>query len=168
MTLWSVRVSTTQAIKKRASSPPSSNSLTRRPGGAKLHPGKEHAGYFFFAAFLAFFFVAFFAFFAFLAIVSSQGFMVKRDTRDARRRASLATSSTTSSADSQVSAPHCHICVIALSTVQMPFRVIFARESALQRAAAGEATWLTIRQSPGAVHDSKTKGGLSQISVRFR
>jgi hypothetical protein len=46
---------------------------------------------YFFFAFLAFF--AFFAFFAFLAIVSSQGLMVKRDTRDARRRASLATSS---------------------------------------------------------------------------
>jgi hypothetical protein len=105
----------------------------RGPGGARLHPGKEHAGYFFFAAFLAFFFVAFFAFFAFLAIVSSQGFMVKRDTRDARRRASLATSSMTNSADSQVSALCCHICVIPLSTAQMHFQVIFARESALAR-----------------------------------
>jgi hypothetical protein len=123
-------------IKKRASRPPSSNSFspTRRPGGARLHPGKEHAGYFFFAAFLAFFFVAFFAFFAFLAIVSSQGFMVKRDTRDARRRASLATSSVTNSADSQVSALCCHIRVIPLSTAEMRFQVIFARESALQRA----------------------------------
>jgi hypothetical protein len=83
---------------------------------------------------LAFFFVAFFAFFAFLAIVSSQGFMVKRDTRDARRRASLATSSLTNSADSQVSALCCHIRVIPLSTAQMHFQVIFACESASQRA----------------------------------
>jgi hypothetical protein len=89
--------------------------------------------YFFLAAFLAFFFVAFFAFFAFLAIVSSQGFMVKRDTRDARRRASLATSSMTNSADSEVSAPCCHIRVIVLSTAQMRFSVISARESASKR-----------------------------------
>jgi hypothetical protein len=92
--------------------------------------------YFFFAAFLAFFFVAFFAFFAFLAIVSSQGFMVKRDTRDARRRASLATSSISNSADSRAAAPCCHIYVIPLSTAQMHFWVIFARESASRRAAA--------------------------------
>lgn len=44
----------------------------RRPGGARLHPGKEtEACYFFFAAFLAFFAFFFTAFFAFLAIVSS-------------------------------------------------------------------------------------------------
>jgi hypothetical protein len=112
-----------------------SRPFTRRPGGARLHPGKEHAGYFFFAAFLAFFFVAFFAFFAFLAIVSSQGLMVERDTRDARRRASLATSSVTNSADSRAPAPRCHICVIALSTAQMRFPVISTRESASQHAA---------------------------------
>jgi hypothetical protein len=105
----------------------------------RLHPGKELAGYFFFAAFLAFFFVAFFAFFAFLAIGSSSGLMVKRDTRDARRRASLATSSMTSSADSRASAPRCHIRVIALSTAQMHFRVILAHESA-------SPACLTIRQ----------------------
>jgi hypothetical protein len=58
-----------------------------------LHPGKEKPRYFFFA-FLAFFAFFFAAFFAFLAIISSQGLMVRRDTRDARRRASLATSST--------------------------------------------------------------------------
>ncbi|HEX9211938.1 MAG TPA: hypothetical protein VF901_15630, partial [Bradyrhizobium sp.] len=89
-----------------------------------------------FFAFLAFFAFAFFAFFAFLAIVSSQGLMVERDTRDARRRASLATSSTTNSADSRAPAPRCHICVITLSTAQMHFRVISARESASQHAAA--------------------------------
>ncbi|OAF07640.1 hypothetical protein AYJ54_17425 [Bradyrhizobium centrolobii] len=95
---------------------------------------KKKLRYFFFA-FLAFFAFAFFAFFAFLAIVSSQGLMVKRDTRDARRRASLATSSMTNSADSRAPAPCCHISVIALSTAQTHFRVIFARESALARCA---------------------------------
>jgi hypothetical protein len=39
----------------------------------------------------------------------------------------------TNSADSQVSALCCHIRVIALSTAQMHFWVIFARESASQR-----------------------------------
>jgi heme/copper-type cytochrome/quinol oxidase subunit 3 len=132
---------------------------------------KKKLRYFFFA-FLAFFAFFFAAFFAFLAIVSSQGFMVKRDTRDARRRASLATSSMTNSADSQGSAPRCHIRVIALSTAQMHFRVISARESASQHAAAHltstSAAWLTIQQSPRAVHESKTKHALSQIAVRFR
>jgi hypothetical protein len=54
----------------------------------------------------------------------------------------------------------------------MHFQVIFARESALQRSAmrrrTGAATCLTIRQSARAVHESKTKGELSQIAVRFR
>jgi hypothetical protein len=117
--------------------------------------------YFFFAAFLAFFFVAFFAFFAFLAIVSSQGFMVKRDTRDARRRASLATSSVTNSADSQVYAPRCHICVITLSTAQMHFRVIFGRESASpkrRRRWSPHKLCLTMPESVMPIHQSKTKG----------
>jgi hypothetical protein len=39
----------------------------------------------------------------------------------------------TNSADSRVYAPRCHICVIALSTAQMHFQVILARESALRR-----------------------------------
>src|SRR6185503_202557 len=60
--------------------------------------------------------------------------MVKRDTRNARRRASLATSSMTNSADSRVSAPCRHICVIPLSTAQMHFGVLFVRESASRSA----------------------------------
>jgi hypothetical protein len=92
-------------------------------------------------AFFAFFFVAFFAF---LAIVSSQGFMVKRDTRDARRRASLATSSTTNSADSQLAAPRRHIHVILLSTDQMHFRMIFVRESASTAAGGGRSTFVSL------------------------
>jgi hypothetical protein len=118
---------------------------------------------YFFFAFLAFF--AFFAFFAFLAIVSSQGLMVKRDTRDARRRASLATSSMPNSADSRAAAPRCHATVIALSTAQTLFREILVRESALR---AGVPTWLTIPESAGRVHQSKTKAAISKIPVRLR
>jgi len=99
------------------------------PGRSEAPPGQRKRSYrYFFFAFLAFF--AFFAFFAFLAIVSSQGLMVKRDTRDARRRASLATSSTLNSADSRRAAPHCHVTVITLSTADAHFRVILVHESA--------------------------------------
>src|SRR6516162_2892282 len=121
------------AIKKRAQRPPPSkpSGLARRPGGVRLHPGKEPEASYFFLAFLAFF--AFFAFFAFLAIVSSQGLMVERDTRHARRRASLATSSEPNSTDSRRAAPRCHATVIVLSTAVTLLRVIFARESALPR-----------------------------------
>jgi hypothetical protein len=69
-----------QATKKRAFRPPLSIHPHLTPGrseGSTRAKNKKQS-YFFFA-FLAFF--AFFAFFAFLAIVSSQGLMVKRDTR---------------------------------------------------------------------------------------
>jgi hypothetical protein len=114
-------------------------------------------------AFFAFFFAAFFAF---LAIVSSQGLMVERDTRDARRRASLATSSTTNSADSQLAAPRRHIRVILLSTAQMHFRVILARESAYA-ADPPASVCLTMPESVRGIHQSKTNARVSAIAVRL-
>jgi hypothetical protein len=58
----------------------------------------------------------------------------------------------------------------------MRFRVIFACESASRAAPATaripsrtrHATWLTIVESAADVHQSKTKGGISEIAVRFR
>ena len=160
------RTSSGASPNKKAGLAPATFKLvsSRRPGGASSTRAKKKKPRYFFFAFLAFFAFFFAAFFAFLAIVSSQGFMVKRDTRDARRRASLATSSMTNSADSQVSALCCHIGVIALSTAQMRFWVILARESASRRSQRGgagvAAACLTIRQRGRAVHESKTKGAL--------
>ncbi len=131
---------------------------------------KKKPRYFFFA-FLAFFAFFFAAFFAFLAIVSSQGLMVKRDTRDARRRASLATSSMTNSADSRATAPCCHISVITLSTAQTHFRVIFARESASGSPGRGRLSriksCLTMPESVCGIHQSKTKARVCRIAVRL-
>jgi hypothetical protein len=57
---------------------------------------------------------------------------LKRDTRHARRRASLATSSTTIPTDSRASAPHCHACVITLSTEVTHFGVFLAQASVMR------------------------------------
>jgi hypothetical protein len=103
------------------------------PGGAGAPPGLE--GYFFFA-FLAFF--AFFAFFAFLAIASSFGLMEGNATRGMLGEGySLATASMMIPTDSQAAAPHCHLVVIALSTVVMRFWCIFAATDASSRKSSG-------------------------------
>ena len=82
----------------------------------------------------------------------------KRDTRHARRRANLATSSTVIPTDSQAAAPHCHACVITLSTDVMRFDVILASRSArgFRIHAAGNEPSHRPRR-PARVNDAPTR-----------
>jgi hypothetical protein len=107
------------------------------PGGAGLHPGqKSLLGLLGFLCLLRLFRLLRFLSHSILIWVNGW----KRDTRHARRRASLATSSKPIPTDSRGDAPHCHACVIALSTVVMRFGA-FSRES-LPRTRCG---WIPVR-----------------------
>ena len=77
----------------------------------------------------------------------------KLDTRHARRRANLATSTTLLPTDSQAAAPHCHACVITLSTDVMRFDVFLA-----PRSARG------FRICAAASEPSQRSGGLARVN----
>jgi hypothetical protein len=124
------------------------------PGGAKPHPGFE--GYFFFA-FLAFF--TFFAFFAFLAISSSLGLMEGNATRGMLGDGyGVATASMTIPTDSQATASHSRVNVIALSTVVVRSERFFVPAMRWQPpffARVGARLRLTMRQfGPRTLHRS--------------
>jgi hypothetical protein len=148
--------------------------LASGPGRSELHPGFE--GYFFFA-FLAFF--TFFAFFAFLAIASSFGLMEGNATRGMLGEGySLATASNMIPTDSRRAALHCHLSVIALSTVVMRFWRIFAGAIRLARKSSCSAepsdhgrrsvAGLTMRQCErGVLHRSERARDGSNVRAVF-
>lgn len=157
-------------IKKRASRPPSSNSFdpTRRPGGARLHPGKEQAPL------------------LLLRLLGLLRLLLRRLLRFLSHRILLRVNGETRHEGCSAEGQPRNILDDKLSrfaalcpALSHPcHRVIHSSDafsgdfgSRIRIAASrrpSPPTSLTIRQPPGAVHESKTKGAFWQIAVRLR